>query len=238
MESSRGPEHLSERSVPAQAWRLAAASPFVLQPVASVVAAPTMAIALPFHDRFRSLDLLSRGARGVTPTPLWRALLVADAARGVAAAHAAGVVLRDVKPGNCIVGDDGVARLADFELSGTPEELAAPAPKWRPSGYLVRSSIDSSRGRAETVWPEPRALRTSARRRLDPRYGSGPSRFADPGAASCFCRSRRGVVLLPIPARRRAFANLRAASCFRPSRRGVVPLVVPPRNIHAAAAAA
>ena len=39
-----------------------------------------------------------------------------DAAKGVAHAHSLHVILRDVKPGNCLVGADGVARLADFEL--------------------------------------------------------------------------------------------------------------------------
>ena len=45
---------------------------------------------------------------------------------GVAHAHSLNVILRDVKPGNCLVFDDGVARLADFELAGTIEELRRP----------------------------------------------------------------------------------------------------------------
>ncbi|KAH8094015.1 hypothetical protein JL720_3999 [Aureococcus anophagefferens] len=57
----------------------------------------------------------------------WRALLAFDAARGVAAAHASGVVLRDVKPANVLVGDDGVGRLADFELSFFAGDPAAEA---------------------------------------------------------------------------------------------------------------
>ena len=110
------------------AWALSAGSAFVLRPLATIVDAPVMGLVLPFCGRFRSLDLVLHGSarhdwspRGdlgpLAPTALWRALLAYDVARGLAHAHATGVVVRDVKPANVLVGDDGVGRLADFEIS-------------------------------------------------------------------------------------------------------------------------
>ncbi len=53
--------------------------------------------------------------------------LVGQTAEGLAAAHAAGVVHRDVKPGNLLIGRDGVVRITDFGIAWS----AASAPLTR-----------------------------------------------------------------------------------------------------------
>ncbi|MEL6179376.1 MAG: protein kinase [Myxococcota bacterium] len=72
--------------------------------------------------------------------PPWRDILDAwlQACDGLAAAHDAGLVHRDIKPDNLLVGDDGRVRLTDFGLAGAFEDLHAPR--------------DPARSTAKGVW--------------------------------------------------------------------------------------
>ncbi|MCE9578894.1 MAG: serine/threonine protein kinase [Deltaproteobacteria bacterium] len=67
---------------------------------------------------------------------------IAQVADGLAAAHAGGLVHRDIKPDNILVGEDGRLRLTDFGLVGMAE---------RPEGVAV--AIDDDEGGPDSAPP-------------------------------------------------------------------------------------
>ena len=75
-----------------------------------------------------------------------RILLIATIADAVEHAHRAGVIHRDLKPGNVIVGNDGAPKVIDFGIAAVRDSTVTAATEG-PMGTLAYMSPEQARGR-------------------------------------------------------------------------------------------
>ncbi len=104
---------------------------------------------------------LAEWSQGDVPRRPGEALrYIVEVARGLAAAHRKGLVHRDVKPANILIGDEGRARIADFGLV-------------QQHGF---HSSDAESGRRHDATSDERMSSTTGMRAGTPRYASPEQR--------------------------------------------------------------
>ena len=112
----------------------------VVRPVAVVRSPPTYALVLPMYAGGALFAMLHASGRTLAPAHAVR--VCGDVAAALAHIHSCGVLHRDVKSDNVLIGADGRAVLADFNAAEAIERLTADIiVQARPSGGFFKQFI-------------------------------------------------------------------------------------------------
>ncbi len=183
---------------------------------------------------------LSDLIRDEGPLPAERvAAIGAQVADGLASAHAAGITHRDVKPGNVLVREDGVAKISDFGIARTAGD-----PALTQSGLFIGTPTYFSPELARGAEPDPVRGRVGARRdalrrgrgaaalRAEDQRGGGDQRDRQPAAAAAEAGRRARAGAAPDARQRPAVAVVDGRRGARPAPARRPALRAHPRDHH------
>ena len=134
--------------------RETAASPHTVQLIGVCREEGFCGVVLPFF-LFGSLEEVLHRPRETShrllrPLPVeLRLCFASDLVAAVTFLHGEGAILRDVKPGNLLIGTDLIGRLADLELLVHASELSQPSAEDRGGGRAARGSLSRRQARIE-----------------------------------------------------------------------------------------
>ncbi len=126
------------------------------------------------------------------PLPVRAALAyVAQAARGLAYAHAAGVVHRDVKPANLLLNKGGVVKVLDMGLARMPSDEAAAEPSLTAAGAVMGTASYMAPEQATDTHRADERLRRLQPRLLPLFLAHGSAAIRRPPVFVCAVRAPR-----------------------------------------------
>ena len=137
-------------------------------------------------------------------SPATVAAIGAQVAAGLAAAHAAGTTHRDVKPGNVLVTEDGVAKISDFGIArtaGDPALTQSGLVTGTPHYFAPELARGGEPGYANDVWALGATLFAAVEGHPPYRPGTNPVAVLHEIATQPPARAERAAFLEPALAR-------------------------------------